>query len=161
VGTWLLTTALPDLVLKLAEWAGAFVAWVAPRIPDLLLNWGSSEVEVILWIGQKVADLVSKLAEWGGAFLGWVAKDVLPTLPEKLGAILTAITGWVGEKVGAVAESVKSIGSGCSRASRTASAARSAASGPGSRRASWTRSRPSSRTSWASSPRAGSCSTSA
>jgi SLT domain-containing protein len=112
VGTWLLTTALPDLVLKLAEWAGAFVAWVAPRIPDLLLELGKLEVEVILWIGQKVADLVSKLAEWGGAFLGWVAKDVLPTLPEKLGAILTAITGWVGEKVGAVAESVKSIGSG-------------------------------------------------
>jgi SLT domain-containing protein len=110
VGSWLIGTALPAIVAKLGEWATAFVAWVAPEIPNLVLELAKLQVRLLLWVGEQVDGIVTKLGEWGAAFVDWIAKDVLPPLPEKLGAILTALTGWVGEKLTAFGAEAARLG---------------------------------------------------
>lgn len=96
VGGWILGTALPAIIGKLLEWGGAFVAWIGPKIPPLLVELGKLLAQLGGWlITTALPAIVLKLAEWGGAFLGWIAKDVLPTLPAKLGEIASALWTWI------------------------------------------------------------------
>lgn len=114
---WIITEALPAIVLKLAEWGAAFFGWVAQATADLLVELAKLGTAVIQWIIDQANPAspnnipVTLGKQWGAAFLNWVKDDVLPTLPEKLGAILTAIGSWVTSSLDDVKKKLAEVGS--------------------------------------------------
>jgi len=92
LGTWIVTVAAPVVLKKLAEWALAFVQWVAPLIPPMLVELGKILIRLGDWIlTEALPAIVKQLAEWGAAFVGWIATDVIPKLPGALDAVVTAL----------------------------------------------------------------------
>lgn len=79
----------------LAEWGGAFLAWVQAVTPPLLAQLARLAGEVWAWIEAQAPAFVERLTgEWAPAFLEWVA-PIIPPLLRELGALLLAITTWV------------------------------------------------------------------
>ena len=83
--------ALPEVQAKLAEWASAFVDWVAPQIPIILAELGQLALDIGVWIGDKALEIGEWLLDWAGAFGGWVLQasaDLLLALPGLLADLL-------------------------------------------------------------------------
>lgn len=87
-------TALPEVQAKLAEWASAFVDWIAPQIPIILAELGTLATDLLNWVGEQALVIGEKLLEWAGAFGGWVLQasaDLLLALP----GILADLLKWI------------------------------------------------------------------
>jgi tape measure domain-containing protein len=83
------------IVEKLALWAGAFVDWVAPKIPGLLEQLGALLVKLTVWmLTDALPTIITKLAEWGLAFVEWVGPRIIPLLYE-LGKLEVELLGWI------------------------------------------------------------------
>jgi hypothetical protein len=97
IGSWLINTALPDLLSNLAQWGQSFVSWVQPQIPPLLTALGNFMGSILGWvtgkavpeIGRKVMDIGRSIVDgikqgisgaWQ-AFLDWIRAKVME-LPE-------------------------------------------------------------------------------
>lgn len=86
--------ALPEVQAKLAEWASAFVDWVAPQIPLVLAELGTLATDLLTWAGEQALLITEKLLEWAAAFVGWIVQagaDLLLALP----GILATLTTWI------------------------------------------------------------------
>lgn len=76
------------------DWKGAWET-IKSTLKTVWDNMGTllgQAIELVKALITKALPLIiGKLGEWGGAFLNWITKDVLPTLPVKLGEIATAV----------------------------------------------------------------------
>ena len=92
--TWILNAAAA-IVEKLGVWAGAFVDWIGPKIPPMLVALGGYLSTMAGWmLGTALPMVISKLAEWGLAFVEWVAPRIPPLLAA-LGGLLLDLGGWI------------------------------------------------------------------
>lgn len=75
-------------------WAGQFINWAVPRIPDLMAKYNEVRLGVLTWIVQTVPGLVDKLADWAGSFIGWISPMIPPMLTE-LGNGFQQMLNWI------------------------------------------------------------------
>lgn len=94
---WLLGTALPAIIGKLAEFAGAFVRWVRddaiPRVQSQLPEWGSAIGDYIT--GTAIPGVVGFLAPLAQKFGTWVTETAIPYLQTNVPQWLSALGNWI------------------------------------------------------------------
>lgn len=102
---------IPIWAAAIARWAIAFVAWVAPMIPQFLAALGRFAADALAWIGNQVPQIAKQLLDWVGAFVGWIAPmasqalaalatwlgNTLSWVAGQLPEIATAVLSWIGE----------------------------------------------------------------
>jgi hypothetical protein len=86
--------ALPAILVQLGKWAWAFIKWVGPMIPPMLLELGKL-IQKLGWWLQSVAlpAIVGKLVEWNRAFWSWVPGAALRLIVE-LGKLQVKLGAW-------------------------------------------------------------------
>lgn len=113
---------LVRLVGAVGQWAGAFLDWIAPMIPPLLLElakiigaigewayntalpaigaqlavWGQALID---WIGPRIGPMLEALGALLEALGTWLVSTALPAIAEKLGEWGVALVGWVGPQI--------------------------------------------------------------
>ena len=91
-----LTAFGPGLMDQLGTWAEAFVNWIGPMIPPMLVELGNVLTRVGGWLlGTALPAIVGRLREWATAFVAWVAPMIPPLLVEA-GKLLAGLIDWVG-----------------------------------------------------------------
>jgi len=97
IQNWIVTNG-PVILATLQACAQAFIAWIGPMIPPLLVEIGRLEVELVNWIVAQVPVWLAQLQAWGQQFVAWIAPMIPPLLAEaqKLAAQLLA---WLGAQV--------------------------------------------------------------
>ena len=98
---WMLET-LAKITIQLGKWAVAFVAWVAPKIPGLLLELAKLYVRVEAWMLETLAKITLQLAKWALAFVAWIS----PMIPKALAALAglgTQFATWLGQEAASLA----------------------------------------------------------
>jgi len=79
---WIAET-VPEIAAQLVAWGKAFVEWVLPQIPPLLVELGHLLSALGAWlIDTALPKLGELLVRWGQAFVGWVLPLVGPLLGE-------------------------------------------------------------------------------
>lgn len=103
---------LVQIVNSVGQWAGAFIDWIAPMIPPLLVELGVLMGQLVSWIyGTALPAIAAQLATWGQALIDWVGPRVGPLL-SALGDLLTQLGAWaVDTALPAIAEKVGQWGS--------------------------------------------------
>jgi TP901 family phage tail tape measure protein len=88
-GVWsIIRNGLGRLKDSLAEWGGALVGWVRPRIPMLVSALAGLARSVGGWIvGTAAPAIADRLTSWGRALVAWV--------PARVGDLLGALGGVV------------------------------------------------------------------
>ena len=107
--SWIGEQAGP-LLEKLGDWALQFVAWVAPKIPDVIAAVAGIAAAILVWIGETVITLGAKLIEWGPPFYDWVHKEAIPKLLTALGEMGGNIIGWITDTIKTAGDEAKKIG---------------------------------------------------
>lgn len=94
---WLIDN-VPVILATLQSWADAFIAWVSPMIPPLLLELGKLEIQFINWLAAQIPPLIVQLQAWGQEFVNWVGPQIPPLIAEakKLAAQLMA---WLAAQI--------------------------------------------------------------
>jgi hypothetical protein len=82
------------IVETVASWYAAFLDWIGPMIPPLLVKLGEVLTAILKWIGDKVPDIAAKLLEWGIAFSQWIGERI-PIIMVELGKLLDGILNWM------------------------------------------------------------------
>lgn len=108
-----ITEALPVIGAKLLELGQAFVDWVAPQIPPLLLKVAELIVKIGEWIIRDgIPLLTEKAAKLAVGLIDWVTTDAIPGLLLALPGIIRDIGVWIVEEgVPAFIEFGKDLGS--------------------------------------------------
>ncbi len=86
--------ALPGIVARLGEWAGAFLGWVGPMIPQAMARYNEIKLGILNWIAETAPGLGDRLADWAGTFVGWIGPMVPPMIAE-LGRGLQTMLEWI------------------------------------------------------------------
>ena len=86
----------------IAQWATAFVEWVAPMIPLVLAALGQAALALVGWIAEQIPILLEQLALWAKAFVDWVA-PMIPPLLVALGGMLAGMLAWLTTQVTTIA----------------------------------------------------------
>ena len=99
----LIGTYLPKIIEAVAGIAFAFVAWIGPMIPPMLMSIGNLLTTVLTAIGAALPGIVEKIAQIAAAFLDWIV-PMLPKLVLGLLAIIVGISTWILQQVPIIAE---------------------------------------------------------
>ena len=95
IGNWMLNTGLPIIGAHLLKWGEAFVKWIGPMIPPILLALGKFRLKLELWLYTVALPAISKqLAKWAVAFYEWISPMIPPFLRE-MGKLLLKLGGWL------------------------------------------------------------------
>ena len=62
-------------MLKLGEWALAFVKWIVPMIPGFLVGLGAIALALVTFVAETVVVLAAKLLEWNSSASKWVGSS--------------------------------------------------------------------------------------
>jgi len=88
---WLIGTALPSIIGHLVEWGVAFVKWVAPHIPPLLLELGKLLLSVTGWIITTAAPAaLGAMVQAGASMVSGLLQGLAP-LGAQLMSFLTGV----------------------------------------------------------------------
>ena len=90
---WIVDTA-PEVADQLVEWGKEFVEWIGPQIPPMLRELGRLIGAMLTWLVENIDTIVVQLAEWGAAFIAWVAPMIPPLLVE-LAKLLGSLVAWI------------------------------------------------------------------
>jgi hypothetical protein len=119
---YLLDPFLPNLIISLGRFARAFVEWVAPLIPPLLLELGKIALKIVgflvtdalpailkalgkvalafvEWVGPLIPPLLVELLKLDAKLLGFVAGLPL-SLAKSFGRLALSFVEWVGPAIG-------------------------------------------------------------
>lgn len=115
IGAQLATWAgqvLTTLVNQIGQWAGAFLDWIAPMIPPLLVELGKIALALGTWMyGTALPAILAQLATWGQALIDWIGPRIAPMLTA-LGGLLSQLGAWLlNTALPAIAEKVGEWGS--------------------------------------------------
>ncbi|MGE5619745.1 MAG: hypothetical protein ACM3US_10850, partial [Sphingomonadaceae bacterium] len=90
---WIVGMA-PVLIQRLADWAGAFVSWIGPMIPDAIKGLAAYYETMLEWILANVPRLGATLGEWGTKFVDWIVLAI-PTLLVNAETLLSGLLTWI------------------------------------------------------------------
>lgn len=86
---------LVQLVGKIGQWAGAFLDWIAPMIPPLLVELAKVAAAIGTWAYETALPAIrEQLGVWGQALIDWIGPRIGP-LVEALGTLLSALGSWM------------------------------------------------------------------
>jgi TP901 family phage tail tape measure protein len=86
------------LLVKVGTWALAFIEWVGPMIPKVIVEVAKLWLALQRWILGVYISIGTQIFKWGAAFINWIA-PMIPPLLAKLNDLITRLWGWVQEQV--------------------------------------------------------------
>ena len=100
---------LPGWLAQLAAWGQAFVDWIAPMIPPLLVKAGELAQQFLAWLIAQAPVWIENLKTWGQAFVDWVAPQIPPLLA-KAAELGQSLIDWLAEQVPILVEKLLNWG---------------------------------------------------
>lgn len=93
IGSWI-QVQIPVIIASLQTWGAAFVAWIGPMIPPLLLSLGGLITQLVAWIVEQAPIIAAQVQTWAVGFVNWIV-TAWPGFVEQANVFIGQFTAWI------------------------------------------------------------------